>query len=71
MINGSVANIFNTYFRGDVFDFVSFKTDVKTLRDVFGNYEHQETSAIDEMLTNNDFLTYNDKYIGGGKGKLK
>ena len=39
MVNGSVANIFNTYFRGDVFDFVSFKTDVKMLRDVFGNYE--------------------------------
>lgn len=38
---------------------------------VLGNYEHQETSAIDEMLTKNDFLTYNDKYIGGGKGKLK
>ena len=39
MVHGSVANIFNTYFRGDVFDFVSFKTDVKMLRDVFGNYE--------------------------------
>ena len=39
MVNGSVANIFNTYFSGDVFDFVSFKTDVKTLRGVFGNYE--------------------------------
>ena len=39
MVSGSVANIFNTYFRGDVFDFVSFKTDVKMLRDVFGNYE--------------------------------
>lgn len=38
---------------------------------VLGNYEHQETSAIDEMLTDNDFLTYNDKYISGGKGKLK
>ena len=38
---------------------------------VLGNYEHQETSAIDEMLTSNDFLTYNDKYISGGKGKLK
>ena len=38
---------------------------------VLGNYEHQETSAIDEMLTKNDFLTFNDKYIGGGKGKLK
>lgn len=39
MVSGSVANIFNTYFRGDVFDFVSFKNDVKMLRDVFGNYE--------------------------------
>ena len=39
MVHGSVANIFNTYFRGDVFDFVSFKNDVKTLRGVFGNYE--------------------------------
>ena len=39
MVHGSVANIFNTYFCGDVFDFVSFKNDVKTLRGVFGNYE--------------------------------
>lgn len=38
---------------------------------VLGNYEYQETSAIDEMLTSHDFLTYNDKYISGGKGKLK
>lgn len=36
---------------------------------VLGNYEFQETSAIDEMLTKNAFLTYNDKYISGGKGK--
>lgn len=39
---------------------------------VVGNSEFQETSAIDEVMTKNDFLTYNDKYIGGGKkGKLK
>ena len=34
---------------------------------VLGNYEFQETSLIDEMITKNDFLTYDDKYIGGGK----
>ncbi len=34
---------------------------------VLGNYETQELSAIAEMLTDNDFLTYEDKYIGGGK----
>lgn len=34
---------------------------------VLGNFEHQETSAIDEMLTKNDFLTYDDKYLGEGK----
>lgn len=36
---------------------------------VLGNYEFQETSAIDEMLTKNDFLTYEDKYMSGSKGK--
>lgn len=38
---------------------------------VIGNYEYQETSLIDEMLTKNDFLTYEDKYISGSKGKTK
>lgn len=38
---------------------------------VFGNYEYQETSVLAEMLTKNTFLTFNDKYIGSGKGKLK
>ena len=38
---------------------------------VLGNYEFQETSAIDEMLTKNEFLTYEDKYLGGAKGKVK
>lgn len=36
---------------------------------VFGNYEYQETSALAQMKTKNEFLTYEDKYIGGGKGK--
>lgn len=34
---------------------------------VLGNYEYAETSAIAEMITDNDFLTYEDKYISGGK----
>ena len=38
---------------------------------VMGNYEHQKTSEIEEVLSGNKFLTYNDKYIGVGKGKLK
>ena len=38
---------------------------------VIGNYAYQEVSAIGEMLTNNDFLTFEDKYIGGSKGKMK
>lgn len=36
---------------------------------VFGNYEYQETSALAQMKTKNTFLTFEDKYIGGGKGK--
>ena len=38
---------------------------------VMGNYEHQKVSEIEEVLSGNKFLTYNDKYIGGGKGKIK
>ncbi len=38
---------------------------------VMGNYEHQKVSEIEEVLSGNKFLTYADKYIGGGKGKLK
>lgn len=34
---------------------------------VLGNFEGGETSAIAEMITNNDFLTYEDKYVGNGK----
>ena len=49
--NGSVANIFNTYFRGDVFDFVSFKTDVKTLQGVFKNYEEALNNVINNVAS--------------------
>lgn len=38
---------------------------------VMGNYEHQKVSEIEEVLSDNKFLTYNDKYIGSSKGKLK
>lgn len=37
---------------------------------VMGNYEHQRVSEIEEVLSSHKFLTYADKYIGGGKGKL-
>lgn len=57
MVNGSVANIFNTYFRGDVFDFVSFKTDVKTLRGVFENYH----KALNEVVNNVASITALDE----------
>ena len=38
---------------------------------VMGNYENQKVSVIEEVLSGNKFLTYDDKYIGSGKGKLK
>ena len=38
---------------------------------VMGNYEYQKTSEIEEVISGNKFLTYNDKYVGGGKGKIK
>lgn len=38
---------------------------------VFGNYAYQETSAIEEVTSDDDILTYQDKYAGGSKGKLK
>lgn len=49
---------------------------VKNLKEVdcavVGNYENMECSLIGEMLTDNDFLTFEDKYIGnGGKGGKK
>lgn len=38
---------------------------------VMGNYEHQRVSEIEEVLSSNKFLTFTDKYIGDGKGKIK
>ena len=38
---------------------------------VLGNYEYQETSYIAEMKLKNDILTFDDKYIGSGKGGKK
>lgn len=39
---------------------------------VIGNYEYQETSCLEEVSSDEDFLTYNDKYVGNGKsGKSK
>ena len=38
---------------------------------VMGNYESQKVSEIEEVLSKNKFLTYEDKYVGDGKGKLK
>lgn len=34
---------------------------------VLGNYKIQETSLIEEVTTGNSMLTYEDKYINGGK----
>ena len=36
---------------------------------VLGNSEEMECSLIGEMLTDNDFLTFEDKYIGESGGK--
>ncbi len=35
---------------------------------VLGNYEYQETSVIEQVVTSEDFLTYSDKYLSGSKG---
>ena len=38
---------------------------------VLGNYEHQKLSEIEEVISGDKFLTYDEKYIGGSKGKIK
>lgn len=38
---------------------------------VMGNYERQKLSAIEEVMSSNKFLTFDDKYIGNGKSKGK
>ena len=48
---------------------------VKNLKEVniavMGNYENQKVSEIEEVFSASKFLTFQDKYIGNGKGKLK
>lgn len=38
---------------------------------VLGNYENQQVSAIEQVMSTNKFLTYEDKYIGSSKVKGK
>lgn len=38
---------------------------------VIGDYEYQEISVTEEVMSTNEFLTYKDKYVGGSKGKSK
>lgn len=38
---------------------------------VLGNYEYQDASVLEEVMSGKDFLTYQEKYLQGGKGKLK
>lgn len=35
---------------------------------VLGNYEAQEVSEIEEVMSAEEFLTYRDKYLGNSKG---
>lgn len=35
---------------------------------VLGNYEHQQTSELEEVMSGDEFLTYRDKYLGNAKG---
>lgn len=36
---------------------------------VLGNYEYQNTSTLEEVMGADEFLSYQDKYLGGGKTK--
>lgn len=36
---------------------------------VLGNYERQETSVLEEVISSSDFLTYKERYVGNGKTK--
>ena len=36
---------------------------------VVGNYEHMEVSVLEEVLSSNNLLTYEDKYVGNAKTK--
>ena len=34
---------------------------------VLGNYEYQQASVLEEVMSADEFLTFNDKYLGDGK----
>ena len=34
---------------------------------VLGDYEYQQTSVLEEVMSSDEFLTYKEKYLGGGK----
>lgn len=36
---------------------------------VLGNYQSQEVGVLEEVMGNDEFLSYQDKYLGGGKTK--
>ncbi len=38
---------------------------------VLGNYQSQQVSVLEEVMSSNDFLTYKDKYLGSNKMKGK
>lgn len=38
---------------------------------VLGNYSYQQTGVIEEVTSDEEFLTYADKYTGSKKGKFK
>lgn len=34
---------------------------------ILGNYEYQQASVLEEVMSTDEFLTYKDKYLGNGK----
>ena len=36
---------------------------------VLGNYQNQQVGVLEEVMGNDEFLSYQDKYLGGGKTK--
>ena len=57
MVNGSVANIFNTYFQGDVFNYINFRHDVEILDETFENYR----LALHDIINNIASITSLDE----------
>ena len=37
---------------------------------MLGNYQNQQASTLEEVMSTAEFLTYQDKYLGGGKSKV-